>query len=100
MLKDFLSWFRLKPKIDNRDHKPPLVSEGQIWWCHLGENIGTEINGKDNGSLKSGSWFVKIRHQDRENLACLHQVRVIDYRRIQNFVTFLTRHDLIWFARV
>ena len=124
MFKDFLSWFRLKPKLNNRNHKPPLISEGQIWWCHLGKNIGTEINGKtsgfnrpviiykklshftflvipttsqltdNNGSFKTGSWFVKIKHQSKENLACLHQIRVIDYRRIQNFVTFLTRYDL------
>ena len=28
-------------------HKPPMVSDGEMWWASLGENIGAEINGKD-----------------------------------------------------
>lgn len=29
--KNFLGWFELKPKLDNRNHKPPLVEEGNLW---------------------------------------------------------------------
>ena len=24
----------------------PRISEGDIWWCSCGENVGVEINGK------------------------------------------------------
>jgi mRNA interferase MazF len=107
--KKFLEWFSLKPKLDDRNHKPPLVSEGQIWWCHLGENIGTEISGKSqqftrpviickklsrytflviptSTQLKVGSWFVFFTHKKIEMVACLHQIRVIDYRRLQSLI--------------
>ena len=60
MFKDFLRWFKLKPKLDNRNHKPPLISEGQIWWCHLGENIGTEINGKGKSFTRPVIIFKKL----------------------------------------
>ena len=112
MFKDFLSWFKLKPKLDNRNHKPPLISEGQIWWCHLGENIGTEINGKGKSfirpviifkklsqftflatplstQIKTGIWFVNIRFHQKEMVASLNQIKIIDYKRIENFMGFL-----------
>ena len=25
----------------------PAIKEGEIWWCAMGENIGVEINGKN-----------------------------------------------------
>ena len=62
-LKNFLEWFQLKPKLDNRNHKTPFVSQGQIWWCHLGENIGTEISGKSSQLTRPVIIFKKLsRH--------------------------------------
>ena len=46
MFKDFLSWFRLKPKIDQKN-KIPLFQEKEIWWCSVGVNIGCETDGKN-----------------------------------------------------
>jgi mRNA interferase MazF len=108
MSKDFINWFKLKPKIDKLNYKPPLISEAQIWWCHFGENIGTEINGKSENytrpaiifkklsrytflvvptstQIKEGTWFVDFSLQEINMVACLHQIRVIDYRRIFNY---------------
>jgi mRNA interferase MazF len=45
-IKNFLDWFKLKPRLDSRNYKPPFVEEGNIWWCRLGENVGSEISGK------------------------------------------------------
>jgi mRNA interferase MazF len=115
-IKNFLDWFNLKPKLDNQNHNPPFVKNGQIWWCHLGENIGTEISGKNqtftrtvviykkispytylviptSTQIKSGSWFVFFRHQNIDMVACLHQIRVIDYRRLFNRKGFLDQSD-------
>lgn len=114
--KNFLDWFQLKPKLDNLNHKAPFVSEGQIWWCHLGENIGTEISGKSDKftrpaiiykkiskytflviptstKIKTGSWFVFFTHQNKERVACLHQVRVIDYKRLQTLIGKIDSED-------
>jgi len=122
-LKNFLGWFTLKPKLDVQNHKPPLVREGEIWWCRMGENIGTEISGKGkeftcfaiihtklskysylviptttklwskNGKSKENDRFVKFVHQKVEMLACLSQIRVIDYRRLKNKLGDLDQKD-------
>ena len=46
MIKRFLEWMKLKMKIHERAHCPPHVSEGDIWWVNIGDNVGQEINGK------------------------------------------------------
>jgi hypothetical protein len=46
MLKRFSEWFGLKKKLHERQQTPPLVSEREIWWASVGENVGSEINGK------------------------------------------------------
>lgn len=28
------------------------IKEGDIWWCSMGENVGVEINGKDEFFLR------------------------------------------------
>ena len=102
--------------MDNLNHKAPFVSEGQIFWCHLGENIGTEISGKSDRytrpviiakklshstflviptstKIKTGSWFVFFTHQNKERVACLHQIRVIDYKRLQTLIGKIDSED-------
>jgi mRNA interferase MazF len=39
------SWSVLKKIIDSRE---PVLSfmEGEIWWCNIGVNVGSEIDGK------------------------------------------------------
>ena len=113
-LKNFLDWFVIKPKLDKSNHQPPLVEEGNIWWCKIGENIGTEISGKgrdytrpviihtkfsrysylviptttkllhSDGRPKEGDYYIKITQNKVEMLACMNQVRVVDYRRFKN----------------
>ena len=107
-IKNFLEWFALKPELDqNINQIPPLTKEGQIWWCHIGENIGTEVSGKGvsftrpciiltkfskynffvvpcSTKNKGGSWFVKFTHNQKEQTALLNQTRCIDSRRLQN----------------
>ncbi len=34
--------------------------------------------------IKSGSWYVDFWQQNRRVATCLHQIRVIDYRRLSN----------------
>jgi mRNA-degrading endonuclease toxin of MazEF toxin-antitoxin module len=105
MIKRFLEWINLKEKLHNKNAKPPLVSEGDVWWMSFGENVGSEINSKSKvftrpGIIykklshsfyfaiptttqeKTGSWFVKFSHKNAQNFACLHQARAVDYRRL------------------
>lgn len=105
MEKLFDQWNKLKRRLHQLKHQPPFVNEGDIWWMSMGENVGFEINGKhqtfsrpgiifkklSHGHYlviptttkpKRGSWYVPFRHKNLETVACLHQVRAIDYRRL------------------
>ena len=107
MLKRFAEWITLKSDLHQSEQQPPLVSEREIWWASVGENVGSEINGKSKlfsrpviiykklshgfyfvvpttSQSKEGSWFVPIRYKDKPMVACLHQARAIDYRRLSS----------------
>jgi hypothetical protein len=45
MEKDFNKWSKLKIKLDQRS-AVPTFRQREIWWCHIGLNIGDEENGK------------------------------------------------------
>lgn len=120
LAKRFLEWIRLKDRLHESAAKPPHVSEGEIWWISVGENVGSEINGKSGlfsrpgiifkklahgfyfvipttTRIREGSWYVGIRQQSRDMVACLHQARAIDYRRLSSLIGTLDDAD---YARV
>ena len=105
IVKQFTEWFGRKERLHNQQHKPPFVSDGDIWWVCFGENIGSEINGKSiyfsrpavilkklshgfyfviptSTQDKTGSWFVSFKQGGKPMVACLHQARAVDYRRL------------------
>jgi mRNA interferase MazF len=104
-LKNFLDWFRLKPKLDTKIAKNIPINEGEIWWCHVGENVGMEISGKDELYLRpvliirkfsnktfmaipltsnefTGKYFYKIELKKQISWLCLHQARFMDTKRL------------------
>ena len=116
-MKRFPQWIGLKEQLHNIGHKPPLVSQGDIWWASIGENVGSEVNGKSKlfsrpviifkklahgfyfvipttTQIRGGSWYVKFRQQERDMVACLHQARAIDYRRLSSKLGTLDDEDL------
>jgi hypothetical protein len=46
LVKRFSEWILRKTRLDNSTRKPPLVSERDLWWVAIGENVGQEIGGK------------------------------------------------------
>jgi mRNA interferase MazF len=115
-MKKFLEWMRLKEKRHESEHKPPHVSEGDIWWASLGENVGSEINGKSHQfsrpviifkklahgfyfviptttKTRNGSWYCKFHQSEKEFFACLHQARSIDHRRLYSRLGELDDED-------
>ena len=108
----------LKARLDALLHKAPLVSEGDVWWASIGENIGSEIGGKSDlfsrpviilkklargfyfivptsTQAKSGTWYVGFKHQAKDMVACLHQARAIDHRRLSSKLGMLDGADLV-----
>lgn len=99
-------WNRRKRALDAKE-KLALFKEGEVWWCHCGVNVGREINGKGKLSTrpvfilrkfstisfygvplttqdKTGSRFYhKFECNDREQFACLTQLRLFDVKRLQ-----------------
>ncbi len=115
-MKKFLEWIGLKKKLHERAHAPPYVSEGGIWWASIGENIGSEINGKSElfsrpviilkklahgfyfvipttTQKREGTWYVAFRQNARVMIACLHQARALDYRRLSSKLGALDDKD-------
>ena len=119
-MKRFLEWFGYKERLHMSDHRPPMVTEGDMWWASIGENIGSEVNGKSElfsrpvivikrlshgfyvvipstTNSTGGTWYVSFRHKEQESVACLHQVRSMDYRRFSSKLGTLDDTD---FARI
>lgn len=116
MIKRFLEWIDIKIKTHNTLRNPPLTREGDIWWAKIGDNIGQEINGKgDNfvrpiciykklshtlymvipmtSKYKIGSWYISIYQKNKKVTLCLHQMRVIDYKRLMNKIGEIDESD-------
>ena len=104
-IKRFLEWIGLKERLHNKLPKAPCVKEGEIWWASIGENVGSEINGKSKlfsrpviiyrklthsyylvipatTKIKSGNWYVPYKQSGISANACLQHIRTIDYRRL------------------
>lgn len=118
MEKDFNRWNEKKKVLDATSHQPPFVSEGEIWWASVGENVGSEIGGKSDlfsrpviifkklshgfyfvipttTQKRKGSWYVDFRQQGKNTVACLQQARVIDYRRLSSKLGTLDDADFL-----
>ena len=116
--KKFKVWIDLKEQLHEIKASAPLVSEGDIWWMSMGENIGSEVNGKSGlfsrpGIIlkklshhfyfiipkttqeKHGSWYKSFRHKATDMSACLHQARAIDYRRLSSKIGALDDKDFM-----
>lgn len=82
----------------------------------MGENVGYEINGKSalfsrpvvilkklsstvfigiplSSKKKEGSWFVKIVHKGKSEVANISQLRLLDFRRLSNKQGELNKKD-------
>lgn len=109
MQKDFDGWNTQKKRID-QDRSVKLYHEGEIWWCALGMNVGSEQNGGDlrwerpvlvikgfspgtclvaplTASGKINRYRIDIgRPQDKRSFALISQIRVMDTRRFTEMV--------------
>lgn len=117
MIKKFLEWIGLKEKIHNNDSVPPLFKEGEVWWCYLGENVGNEINGKNEQftrpmfvykkydkysflglplttKIKKGTWYAEIDFVGIKQTVVLSQGRTLDYRRFKEKVGELREDEV------
>ncbi len=95
-----------------------VFSEGDIWWCSVGINIGTEVFGKGENfrrpvlvlrklshetcigipltsKEKIGTWFQEITFNNQRNWAMLYQVRMIHSNRFQRRLAVVDHASLV-----
>ena len=93
------------------------VKEGEIWGCAVGENVGVEINGKNEEFSRPvlvlkklskygfmgipltsqehvGSWYVEFVFQDKKQTAVLARARVISVFRLYKRMGTVSNSDL------
>lgn len=105
MKKDFQKWHNKKAQVDDIE-KRPFFHEREIWFCHLGANVGFEQDGtgddfqrpiiiirKFNNEI---CWVVPLSKTDKRSryyfafkfndvitsVAILSQIRLLDARRL------------------
>ena len=47
MFEKYKFWNKLKIQINYRNNTRKIFKIGEIWWCHIGLNVGSEENGKN-----------------------------------------------------
>lgn len=112
MQKNFDKWNELKKRINEKSGIPIGVywREKEIWFCSLGENIGSEQDGKNEfferpvlilkkvssttflaipltSRRKVGSWYVPLSSADSS--AIITQVRLADSSRLNRRIRLL-----------
>ena len=105
MEKDFSTWHNKKEKVDEKQARV-FFHEREIWFCHLGTNVGFEQDGKGENfgrpvvvfrkfnkevfwgvplttREKGGKFYLPIHMGDGEpRKAILSQLRLLDAKRL------------------
>lgn len=115
MLKDFDAWSKLKKKLEDKKNGPDVHTR-DVWWCHIGCNIGEEANGKNEAFSrpilvlkritknsfvglpltskdKEGSWYVPISIHDRTSNVVISQVKMISTKRLTKKIARVDKAD-------
>ncbi len=102
-MKDFINWFKKKNYLHSEKTRPN-VSEREIWFCSLGENIGFEQDGRGNDfarpclilkkfnkevcwivpvtrNKKIGKYYLPISTGDIDGSLILSQLKLVDIKR-------------------
>lgn len=117
MEKDFDGWNEKKKELDQRREKF-FFKDGEIWWCSVGLNIGSESCGKGNTfrrpvlvlrklsatqfigiplstQPKKGSWFTSVVVNGVSQYVLLYQIRMFNVNRFQRRFASLEEVDFI-----
>jgi len=111
-------WFPVKESKHNIETvKIPRITDGEVWWVAVGENVGIEINGKSEYFSRpvlvfkklshlgfmgiplstqehGGSWYVNFRFQGKEVYAALSQAKVFSTARLYNRLGQVAEDDM------
>ena len=102
--KRFDEWNKMKKKL-HFSNTIPLYHEREIWWLAIGENIGSEVNGKGKDFLRpvlvvrkygnlffgvplssqphQGIWYESFAYKNRTQFALLSQAGRLSANRLR-----------------
>lgn len=115
MQKDFKNWHNKKSQIDEIE-KRPFFHEQEIWFCHLGVNVGFEQDGSGEDFLrpililrkfnnevfwavpltkteKKTKFYFSFNFESNTSVAILSQIRLIDARRLSYIIGYISTDD-------
>ncbi|MEI6042199.1 MAG: type II toxin-antitoxin system PemK/MazF family toxin [bacterium] len=118
MFKKFIDWMHSKKRIDSKERAETVIKEREVYWCSLGENIGDEENGKGtvfrrpvlifkkfNNRIfwgipmstknKVNIYYLKVKLRDMEQSVMLSQLRILDTKRLDTKIGYLSEGDFI-----
>jgi hypothetical protein len=117
-LKNFFDWVQQKKSIDKKIERFRF-KEREVWYMHVGVNVGFEIDGKGVGEflrpclvikkmsqdtfyalplttkLKQGSWYFPSFVNGKEGRYIFSQMRVLDAKRLKYFVETVPEQEFI-----
>ena len=116
MEKNFDDWNSLKQNLDKRQNNIPTFKHREVWWCHLGLNIGNEENGKGifysrpvlilrkfnnhiffgiplTTQIKDKHYYHKITLKNQEQCVMLSQLRLLESKRLTTKLGKLTQNQ-------
>ena len=108
-MKNFDTWNELKKVIEIKERAPSDV--GELWWCDIGLNVGSEQDGPSpiyerpvfiakkfsnetcmifpiTSQKKFGSYYHSI---DSKNTVILCQPKLVDFKRMKRLIKKLDR---------
>ena len=117
MFKRFIDWIQTKINIDKKERNSQ-IKEMEVYWCALGENIGDEENGKGevfrrpvlifkkfnnhifwgipmSSKKKQNFYYKRVVLKDVEQSVILSQLRLLDTKRLDTKIGYLSELDFI-----
>ena len=114
--KDFDSWNPVKKGINEKE-KSHKVRAGEMRWCSLGVNVGSEIDGKGNTftrpviiisiagpdlafvvpcstKLHERAGYIQIQLKNKKVSACVHQVKIVSTKRIYDRIQRISKNQI------
>lgn len=121
IIKNYKKWMGVKATLNNKE-EIRKINEGDVVWAAVGENIGTEIDGKSEKYSRpvivlrkhsercftgipltsrphKGSWYANFVFQDKEQTAVLVQTRLFDTARVYSWIGKLSNKDYDYISR-
>ena len=120
MEKDFDKWNIKKKVINTKDISDVFFKEKEVWWCHLGLNVGFEQDGKNEEFRRpvlifkkfnaETFWAISLTSQNKtgkyyfsfevleskiKNTANLSQIKLIDSKRLIDKMGYMKEEDYI-----